>query len=236
LQELLAPRQLCFVAKDWETELGTKITLREQISDITGVETTYLQYVDALGVASVATRMFWASQRRCTRQEDTAYCLFGLFNVQMPRLYGEGLSKAFLRLQFEVIKMSNDESIFSWSGVDPSMQTLGGQLVGGLLATSPGLFRSSRTVERRVFDHVGIWYHVLGTIAKDPYSSLHIGVLPPSIVTILTRVFHLYPQFNTRSCYFDDKDVLDETDGRFHQWKPRLEFYWIKPNTKLLFT
>jgi hypothetical protein len=43
---------------------------------------------------------------------------------------------------------------------------------------------------------VGIWYHVLGTIAKDPYSSLHIGVLPPSIVTILTRVFHLYPQFN----------------------------------------
>jgi hypothetical protein len=25
----------------------------------------------------------------------------------------------------------------------------------------------------------------------------YIGVLPPSIVTILTRVFHLYPQFNT---------------------------------------
>jgi hypothetical protein len=31
----------------------------------------------------------------------------------MPLLYGEG-KNAFLRLQLEIIKVSNDESIFAW--------------------------------------------------------------------------------------------------------------------------
>ena len=36
----------------------------------------------------------------------------------------------------QATQMSNDESIFAWSEVDPSTQTLGGQLIGGLLAAS----------------------------------------------------------------------------------------------------
>ncbi|RSL74031.1 hypothetical protein CEP51_011692 [Fusarium floridanum] len=61
---------------------------------------------------SVATRMSWASTRVTTRVEDQAYALLGLFNVNMPLLYGEG-TKAFRRLQEEIIRNSNDQSILA---------------------------------------------------------------------------------------------------------------------------
>ena len=43
-----------------------------------------------------------------------AYCLLGLFEVKMPLLYGEG-THAFQRLQEEIIRRSDDESVFLWS-------------------------------------------------------------------------------------------------------------------------
>ena len=42
-----------------------------------------------------------------------AYCLMGLFDVKMPMLYGEG-EKAFTRLQEEIVKHSDDQSLFAW--------------------------------------------------------------------------------------------------------------------------
>ena len=45
--------------------------------------------------------------------EDKAYSLLGLFDVNMPLLYGEG-HRAFRRLQLEIIKQSSDESILAW--------------------------------------------------------------------------------------------------------------------------
>lgn len=58
--------------------------------------------------------MKWASGRKTTRIEDIAYCLLGIFDINMPLLYGEG-NKAFTRLQQEIIKVNNDLSIFGWS-------------------------------------------------------------------------------------------------------------------------
>ena len=46
--------------------------------------------------------------------EDTAYCLMGLFNVNMSLLYGEGEKKAFIRLQEEIMKVTEDYSLFAW--------------------------------------------------------------------------------------------------------------------------
>jgi hypothetical protein len=63
--------------------------------------------------ASIAIRMSWAASRQTTRAEDKAYCLLGIFNVNMPLLYGEG-KKAFIRLQEEILKESDDQSIFAW--------------------------------------------------------------------------------------------------------------------------
>jgi hypothetical protein len=62
---------------------------------------------------NVALKMSWASRRYTTRTEDIAYCLMSLFGVPMPLLYGEG-KNAFLRLQLEILKVSNDETIFAW--------------------------------------------------------------------------------------------------------------------------
>jgi hypothetical protein len=44
-----------------------------------------------------------------------AYSLLGVFEVNMPLLYGEGGDQAFERLQLEIIKRSGDESIFAFS-------------------------------------------------------------------------------------------------------------------------
>lgn len=63
---------------------------------------------------SVAARMSWAACRVTTRGEDTAYCLFGIFGVNLPLLYGEGAKRAFLRLQEAIIQRSNDLTIFAW--------------------------------------------------------------------------------------------------------------------------
>ncbi|KAF2005451.1 hypothetical protein P154DRAFT_457426 [Amniculicola lignicola CBS 123094] len=57
--------------------------------------------------------MSWASKRETTKVEDLAYCLMGIFSVNMPLLYGEG-EKAFTRLQEEIIKTNYDHSLFVW--------------------------------------------------------------------------------------------------------------------------
>ena len=113
LQELLAPSTVYFYGEQW-VELGTKASLHKTISRITGIPDRVL-LMDPLAKISVAMRMSWASKRRTTRLEDMAYCLMGIFRVNMPTLYGEG-EKAFARLQQEIIKVSEDHSIFAWSG------------------------------------------------------------------------------------------------------------------------
>lgn len=57
--------------------------------------------------------MSWAAKRKTARIEDQAYCLLGLFNVNMPLLYGEG-GRAFIRLQEEILKVREDYTLFTW--------------------------------------------------------------------------------------------------------------------------
>jgi hypothetical protein len=113
LQELLASKTIKFYTSVWEL-IGTKISLESQIVSTTGIEKVYISRRDRLVRASVAQRMSWASKRKTTRQEDIAYCLLGVFGVDLPLIYGEGGTKAFLRLQEEIMKNLNDQSIFAW--------------------------------------------------------------------------------------------------------------------------
>jgi hypothetical protein len=112
LQELIAPRNVQFFDRNW-IPLGTKATLGSLISSTTGIPNNILENMTNMWSTSIACRMSWASARTTTRAEDMAYCLLGIFGVNMPLLYGEG-EKAFLRLQEEIIKMSDDQSIFAW--------------------------------------------------------------------------------------------------------------------------
>ncbi|KAK3070406.1 hypothetical protein LTR53_010528 [Teratosphaeriaceae sp. CCFEE 6253] len=100
------------------------------ISRITKIDVAILKHTKALADVSVAKRMSWAAFRQTSRIEDMAYCLLGLFDVSIPMLYGEG-KRSFIRLQEEIIRTSNDHSIFAWD-VD------GGAVRSGeLLAESP---------------------------------------------------------------------------------------------------
>ena len=98
LQELLAPSNAIFFDCDWNC-IGNKKELSNEISTATGIG---IQYLDNTHGASVATKMSWISGRRASRMQDIAYCLLGLFDVNMPLLYGEG-RKAFLRLELEIL-------------------------------------------------------------------------------------------------------------------------------------
>jgi hypothetical protein len=42
----------------------------------------------------------------------------GIFGVNMPLLYGEG-KKSFFRLQEEIMKRSDDHSLFAWKAYRP---------------------------------------------------------------------------------------------------------------------
>ncbi|KAH7064401.1 heterokaryon incompatibility protein-domain-containing protein [Paraphoma chrysanthemicola] len=111
LQELVASPNLQFFASDW-TLLGSKSSYCEQLASITGIHAQAL--IDKpIESFSIAQRMSWASSRSTTRPEDIAYCLLGLFDVNMPLLYGEGAQKAFLRLQEGIMKDSDDQSLFA---------------------------------------------------------------------------------------------------------------------------
>ena len=116
LQELLAPRNVMFYDKYWH-ELGTRTELVDYIVRITGIKEMAVTSFQCNGPKchySVAQRMFWAAKRRTSRSEDMAYCLMGLFDVNMPLLYGEGARKAFHRLQENIMKNSRDETILAW--------------------------------------------------------------------------------------------------------------------------
>ncbi len=112
LQELIAPSEMVFYDGAW-TRVATKAELISDLSDVPGIEEYFLRNVDFLPAAHAGNKMSWASTRQTTRIEDQAYCLLGIFDVNMPLLYGEG-DKAFLRLQEEIARSRNDLTLFAW--------------------------------------------------------------------------------------------------------------------------
>ena len=141
LQELLAPKNLLFFDADWQ-EIGTRSALAPYITEATKIASKFLRQEIDVHKASIAQRMSWASFRSTTRVEDIAYCLMGLFDVNMPLLYGEG-RKAFLRLQRELISNYSDESIYAWV---PSSWHPSGDDLTGMLASEPRCFALSGSI------------------------------------------------------------------------------------------
>ncbi|KAL7803073.1 ankyrin repeat-containing domain protein [Trichoderma afarasin] len=138
LQELIAPETMIFLDDAWN-ELGTRESLKQEISKRTGIPMSVLSG-SSLGSVSVAQKMSWAASRQTSRSEDRAYCLMGIFGINMPLLYGEG-DRAFMRLQEEIMKVTDDDSIFAWRSKT--------QRHSSLLATSPDAFEHSGNIVRR---------------------------------------------------------------------------------------
>lgn len=125
LQELIAPNNLVFYDKNW-SEIGDRRSLVIEISSATSIYRGLLSRYDLsprdnlqhlreqLSGVCIAAKMGWVSKRRTTEPEDIAYCLLGLFDVNLPLVYGEGGEKAFFRLQEQIISHSFDQTILTW--------------------------------------------------------------------------------------------------------------------------
>ncbi|KAK7442000.1 hypothetical protein VKT23_016278 [Stygiomarasmius scandens] len=138
LQELITPSYAVFLDSRW-IEIGTKWDLRDLVSAITSIPVSVFEH-GSLARFSIAQKMSWAASRETTRPEDQAYCLMGLFGISMSPIYGEGGQKAFMRLQQEIMKISDDRSIFAWIASPEENESR------GLLAKSPYEFRVSGDV------------------------------------------------------------------------------------------
>ena len=117
LPELIAPGDVRFFSNTW-VEIGSKLDLVSVLEEITGVDSGLLASRKKLSDFSVACRMSWAAKRAATRLEDEAYCLLGIFGVNMPVLYGEGYN-AFIRLQEEILKRIPDQTLLVWGTISP---------------------------------------------------------------------------------------------------------------------
>jgi hypothetical protein len=137
---LIAPREVRFYATNW-TLLGEKAGLIDVIYQATGIDVDMLRGGDMAEVG-VATRMSWAAHRKTTREEDIAYCLMDMVDVNMPMLYGEG-RKAFIRLQEKILKETEDQSLFAWCATPESAAEAPFR---GLLASSPDEFAGSAEI------------------------------------------------------------------------------------------
>lgn len=92
MQELIAPRQVILLDRDWEL-IGYKCPLNGTdcvfhdpngcdshrrnalLSDITGIPADVMENFEARKLYSVEDKMRWAANRRTTEPEDLAYCL-----------------------------------------------------------------------------------------------------------------------------------------------------------------
>ncbi|KAG8805229.1 hypothetical protein FRC17_005618, partial [Serendipita sp. 399] len=115
--------------KETQDDTGEK-SLWSTIEQITGIGIDDLLNFEP-GLYDIGKRMTWASNRKTTRTEDMAYCLIGIFDVNLSIAYGEK-EKAFYRLQVEILQNSDDKTLFDWQG--------GASKYNSMLAASPACF------------------------------------------------------------------------------------------------
>lgn len=114
LQELLASKIILFTTQHWEI-LGAKggsipntlstlpriLHFNLSIADITNIPPSVLMDYEASRGCSDDQKWTWVNGRTTTKVEDMAYCLLGIFGVNLPLIYGEG-DQATVRLRDEI--------------------------------------------------------------------------------------------------------------------------------------
>jgi hypothetical protein len=141
LQELIAPRRLSFFDHSWEPLGRRDEELLYEVTEVTGLSPVVFGNPLVLREVPIARRMSWMAHRQTTRKEDEAYCLLGIFGVNMPLLYGEE-DTAFIRLQEELIRRFPDNSVLIFS-----KPTMDNHMTREPLASSPRDFAGCSHVE-----------------------------------------------------------------------------------------
>jgi hypothetical protein len=204
LQELIAPRNLEFYDSDWRI-IATIQDVAREIEKFTAIPKAVL-LSGATEAYCVAEKMKWASKRATTRREDMAYCLLGLFDINMPLLYGEG-DRAFKRLQEEILKSSEDLSIFLWQDSDDSEC-----VHRGLLAQSPAEFSNFALSWACVAEHWTTpedFHDKTWTTPQQPCWITNIG-LQLKIELLDPRTYFKTAMYNDSTTFYNDLEPKDD--------------------------
>jgi hypothetical protein len=125
LQELFAPSPVKFYNADWVRLVDSLESDKSDTNILKRIEDATTITEDELKTniewLPISRRMQLAAKRQVTREEDSAYCLMGIFDVSMSIAYGEGAERALARLLQAVLNSAADVlDIFNWAGSDGS--------------------------------------------------------------------------------------------------------------------
>ncbi|KAG1821968.1 uncharacterized protein BJ212DRAFT_1585854 [Suillus subaureus] len=129
VQEFLAPKIVLFYQADWTLYLNTRsrnhkesVSIMGELERSTGINARALVDFHP-GTRDAREKLRWASNRDTTREEDIAYSLFGIFDVNLPVIYEEKRQKALGRLLQEIIAHSGDITSLDWVGQSSSFNS-----------------------------------------------------------------------------------------------------------------
>jgi hypothetical protein len=188
LQELLAPKSVEFFSKEG-IRLGDKKSLKDTIHEATGIPIQAL-LESQLSDFSVAERFSWTIKRETTREEDGAYCLFGIFGVHLPLIYGEGKEKALKRLKKGIQEASEDiasASVTNATTRTQSQEEWLSKIQRWLPAPDPSI-NYEKALKQRQHD-TGLWFlegELYASWQRDPASSLWLYGIPGCGKTVLS--------------------------------------------------
>ena len=120
-QEYLASKVVQFYTEDWEPYLGLNIFNHKEspiiLSEMEGAMNFATEDLATLqpGLDRAREKLYLASRRETTHEEDMAYSLFGIFNVALPVIYGEG-NQAVGRLREHILPRSENVTLLAWTG------------------------------------------------------------------------------------------------------------------------
>ncbi|KAF1952777.1 HET-domain-containing protein [Byssothecium circinans] len=116
LQELIAPVSVEFFSCEGR-RIGDKKSLEPLVHEVTGIPLKAL-WNGPLDEFTIDERREWARNRETSEEEDKIYCLLGILDIFIPAAYGEGMEKAWRRLQMELETAGSAPSIIPFSQND----------------------------------------------------------------------------------------------------------------------
>ncbi|KAF8839077.1 WD40 repeat-like protein [Paxillus ammoniavirescens] len=126
LQEFLASKTILFYTRDWALYNNIQCANHKEVPSIldelesaTGISREFISTFSP-GTKDAREKLRWASGRITTEDEDIAYSLCGIFDLQLPIFYGEKKEKALGRLLEAIITRSGDVSVLQWTGKSSS--------------------------------------------------------------------------------------------------------------------
>lgn len=209
LLELIAPLSVEFYSRNGYY-IGNKWSLARQIHEVTLIPINAFQGAP-LSDFGVEERLAWTGNRQTTRDEDAAYCLLGIFDVQMPLTYGEGRAKAFKRLKKKILS----STVQLHSSRTHDVYRLLGDCEFRVLILNPGEYMSPLTgyLEEVNLLEPPNYNTVSYTWGQEPaIYRIDIGSEPMFIRPNLFQALQRFRDPKYRTCLWIDSICIDQGD------------------------